>query len=463
MPGTSSSALFCGSSSTVEDPDLAVLNEVDNTPSKKPVSGSIETGAVKDRTMSGLINAMKRKSKNAVSPIQPRQSSGAAEDLDPFRYAPSSEPSTISSDKDSVYDEDQDGDSDDSNPVVGRRQSRRRASNLGPNRKSGNTNKSSTAKTSAVRSKRKREEEPVGPEKKYATYHDEAKRRNIAPKIMYEAERQSLGVITKKPWLYTPKPKIQISGLQFGSPSRSISFSFPVSQVINDELSVKERKRFFIYTPTDAIKEAMRTHVSNVHQLFPPYRGIGDCMLHPNPRGLLKNGKYHQTIVCNYKWKDASGIHTIGVNFGIVALIVNHHLTSAQKEGFIQDAWHLSHLCCNWICCNWRHHTVEPGPVNIGRNACFNSSDPCKHDPRCMKDKKVALNLPTSPATPGSGQALAELSMNIEGEAQSGEQEVELVESDAEEDVESDAEEDVESDAEEDAETSSSGDDGDEE
>jgi len=462
MPGTSSSALFCGSSSTVEDPDLAVPSKVDNTPSKKPVSRSIETGAVKDRTMSGLINAMKRKSKNAVSPIQPRQNLGAAEDLDPFRYAPSPEPSTISGDKDSVYDEDQDGDSDDSNPVVGRRQSKRRASNLGPNRKTGSTNKGK-AKTGAVSSKRKREEEPVGPEKKYATYHDEAKRRNIAPKILYEAERQSLGVITKKPWLYTPKPKIQISGLQFGSPSRSISFSFPVSQVLNDELSVKERKRFFIYTPTDAMKEAMRTHISNVHQLFPPYRGIGDCMLHPNPRGLLKNGKYNQTIVCNYQWKDVSGIHTVGVNFGIVTLIINHHLTSAQKEGFIQDAWHLSHLCGNWICCNWRHHTVEPGPVNIGRNACFNSSDPCKHEPRCMKDKKVALNLPTSPAAPSSGQALAELSMDIESEAESGEQEDELVKSDAEKDVVSDDEEDVEPDDEEDVETSSSADDGDEE
>jgi len=440
MPQTSSPPLFCSSSSTVEDPDLEVLGEVHNTPSKKRVSRSAETRAIQDRTMSGLINAMKRK-KHATPPTQPRRSSGAAADLDPFRYAPSSEPSTQSSDKDSVYDEDQDGDSDASSPVIGRRRTKRRCSNLGPNRKTRSVNKSN-AKTGGVSSKRKREEEPIEPEKKYATYHDEAKRRNIAPKILYEAERQSLGVISKKPWLYTPKPQIHISGLQYGSPGRSISFSFPVSQVINDELSVKERKRFFIYTPTDAIKEAMRTHVSNVHQLFPPYRGIGDCMLHPNPRGLLKNGKYNQTIVCNYQWKDASGIHTIGVNFGIVALIVNHHLTSAQKEGFIQDAWHLSHLCGNWICCNWRHHTVEPGPVNIGRNACFNSSDPCKHDPRCMKDKKVALNLPTSPATPRSSQALAELSMNIEGEAQTDEQQDKLVESDAEGDAETSSSED---------------------
>lgn len=419
---------------------MTVLSEVNNTPSKKPVPRSVETGAVQDHTMSGLINAMKRKAKHAVLPNQSRRSSGVAEDLDPFRYAPSSEPTT-SSDKDSAYDEDQDSHSDDSNPVVGRRKSNRGASNLGPNRKTGSTIKGK-AKIAAVRPKRKREEEPIGPEKKYATYHNESARRNIAPRILYEAERQSLGVITKKPWLYTPKPKIQVSGLHFGSPSRSSYFSFPVSQVINDELSVKERKRFFIYTPTDAMKEAMRMHVSNVHQLFPPYRGIGDCMLHPNPGGLLKNGKYNQTIVCNYQWKDGSEIHTVGINFGIVTLIINHHLTSAQKEGIIHDAWHLSHLCGNWVCCNWRHHTVEPGPVNISRNPCFNSSAPCKHDPRCMKDKKVALNLPTSPATPSSGQALAELSMNIEDERQSGEQEDEVVESDAEEDVETSSSED---------------------
>lgn len=446
MPENSPSTLFCSSGSTVEDPELTALSEVNKTSSKKPVLRFIGTGAVEDHTMSGLINAMKRKAKHAVSPIQSRRSSGVAEDLDPFRHAPSSEP-TASSDKESVYDEGQDDDSDDSNPVIARHKSKRRASNLGPDRKTGSTIKGK-AETAAVRLKRRREEEPVGPGKKYATYHDEAARRNIAPRILYEAERQSLGVITKKPWLYTPKPKIQISGLHFGSPSRSSSFSFPVSQVTNDELSVKERKRFFIYSPTAAMKEAMRMHVSNVHQLFPPYRGIGDCMLHPNPGGLLKNGKYNQTIVCNYQWKDGSEIHTVGINFGIVALIINHHLTSAQKEGIIHDAWHLSHLCGNWICCNWRHHTVEPGPVNIGRNACFNASGQCKHDPRCMKERKIALNLPTSSATPSSGQALAELSMNIENESQGDEQEDEVAESDAEEDVETSSNEDDDGDEE---------------
>lgn len=185
-------------------------------------------------------------------------------------------------------------------------------------------------------------------------------------------------------------------------------------------------------------------------------------MLHPNPGGLLRSGNYNQVIACRYQWKDATGLHFIRVNFGIVALIINSHLTTAQKEGFIQDAWHLSHLCGNWICCNWRHHTVEPGPVNIGRNACFNSSEPCRHNPPCLKHKKVVLNLPTSPLTPS--KAIAEYTMDIEDEMDQGGEEQEVAESDTDQDTESSSsEEEIEKEEEEEEEDSEDDDDDDDE
>ena len=414
MSKYSSSPLSSAPSYDIDDPDLIIIKEVSNTPSKMPSVRSCEIGSVQHKAVSGLLSAMKPKPKNAAFSLQTVLRSDAVADLDPFHYTPSFQ-SVKPSFKGSAYEGDGDDDSDDSNPVPIHRRARRFSSNLGPNRNSQATSTSNTNNVSAG-IKRKRESEPAKPMAEYAVYHAEAKRRNIAPKVLFEAERQSLGILVKKPWLHNSGPQVHITGLQYGSPSRSHSFSSPLSQsqLIMEKMSITDRKRFFIYTPTDAMKEAMQIHVSKVYQLFPPTRNISDCMLHPNPRGLLKNGKYNQKIVCNYQWKDASGIHNIGVNFGVVALIVNYRLTAAQKEGFIKEAWHLSHLCGNWICCNWRHHTVEPGPVNCGRNGCFNSSEQCKHDPSCMKEKKVVLNLATSPATPGGNEAAAELSMDIE-------------------------------------------------
>ncbi|KAL8825640.1 MAG: hypothetical protein Q9191_004289 [Dirinaria sp. TL-2023a] len=250
-------------------------------------------------------------------------------------------------------------------------------------------------------------------------YHNEGKRRNIAPRVLYEAERQAVEILQYKPWLKAgqrfPDPRTRSPS---GSFVHSSSPSSQMSQIAADMMSVKDRKRFFIYTPTEEMKKAMQAHVSKIHRIFSPTRKIGDCMLHPNPGGLLKSGNYNQVISCRYKWRDTEGIHAISVNFGLVALIVNSHLTAAQKEGYIGHAWHLSHLCGNWICCNWRHHTVEPGPVNIGRNACFISPEQCTHKPTCMKDKKQLLSLPSTPAGPSSRLiavgAEADLTMRIQ-------------------------------------------------
>ena len=66
-------------------------------------------------------------------------------------------------------------------------------------------------------------------------------------------------------------------------------------------------------------------------------------------------------------------------------------MTEGQRLGYINEAWHLSHLCGNWTCCNWKHFTVEPGVVNVGRNSCFMYAGGCNHEPRCMKHLKRLL------------------------------------------------------------------------
>jgi hypothetical protein len=66
-------------------------------------------------------------------------------------------------------------------------------------------------------------------------------------------------------------------------------------------------------------------------------------------------------------------------------------MTKQQKDGFINNQWHLSHLCGNWTCLNPGHTTVEPGSINIKRNNCFSHRSGCPHDPKCIKEKKVPL------------------------------------------------------------------------
>ena len=397
----------------VEEPELSTIEETHTIPDKAAKSISCDGGSHRS-ARAGLLQAMMRYSASRTAAQRDKQPDG-------FRISQSSNSNTLGKRlRDAVQDE-SDGqylDDSDSNSARGR-QSARVNTQQSCNSQLLSRQSPATGSIETPESKKRRRVEEEQQETK--VYHDECRRRNIAPKFLYEGERQALGILKYKPWL---KAAQQSSNRRNRSLSGSFTFpSSPLSQVSRimieaDTMSVKDRKRFFIYTPTESMQAAMQADVSRIHRLFPPTRKISDCMLHPNPGGLLKDGKYSQVIQLKYTWRDTAGPHIVRVNFGLVALIVNSHLTAAQKEGFIEHAWHLSHLCGNWICCNWRHHTVEPGPVNIGRNACFNSSEQCTHKPPCMKDKKQVLSLPTTPASTTSQKGLAdsgtELCMHIE-------------------------------------------------
>lgn len=157
----------------------------------------------------------------------------------------------------------------------------------------------------------------------------------------------------------------------------------------SDAMTIVDRKYFFIYTPTEGMIAASKKYFSEIYQLLDMSGSNDDCRLHPTPPQF--NGKAAGVISFGFSWRDECGSHRLSVNWGIVALVVRQQLTDAQMDGFVNKSWQLSHLCGNWTCCNWRHFTVESGLINRNRNACFNSSAKCTHNPPCMKEKKRKL------------------------------------------------------------------------
>ena len=154
-------------------------------------------------------------------------------------------------------------------------------------------------------------------------------------------------------------------------------------------MTIVERKRFFLYTPTEDIQAASKKSFSNVYQVLDMSGSNEECRLHPTPP--YSNRKPAQTIFFTFDWKAEYRSHQLYVEWGIIALLVREELTAAQMDGFVNKSWRLSHLCGNWTCCNWRHFTVESGHDIQSRNACFKSPEECTHNAPCLKEKKRQL------------------------------------------------------------------------
>ena len=171
----------------------------------------------------------------------------------------------------------------------------------------------------------------------------------------------------------------------------------PIPKAPKDNLPVKDRKRFFIETPATALAGAMTKWVSNIYNILDPWRSDEECWLHPGPPPpSRKTGRAHGSIRYNFGWKNDNSSHSLSVSFGVVAWIAESFLTEAQKSGFINEGWRLSHLCGNWTCCNWRHFTIEPGTINVRRNSCFKYRNGCTHNPPCMKHLTRRLSITAS-------------------------------------------------------------------
>lgn len=156
-------------------------------------------------------------------------------------------------------------------------------------------------------------------------------------------------------------------------------------------MAIEERKTALIDNPTDAMRHKTTYAFNKVFKLLNESRKEDDCWLHPSPPRPRNGGRGRGVISICFDWGKSPYRHMLYVNFGILALLQGPGLTDDQKQGFINHAWQLSHVCGNWTCCNPKHHTVEPLLDNISRNFCFGSSAPCTHSPVCLKEKKVAL------------------------------------------------------------------------
>ncbi|MCJ1390992.1 hypothetical protein MMC18_003853 [Xylographa bjoerkii] len=164
-------------------------------------------------------------------------------------------------------------------------------------------------------------------------------------------------------------------------------------KIPRNAISVEDRKRYFIETPPAHMVREMKKRVADIYGILDPQRSDGECWLHPKPPLPYGSIRY------NFHWKDQNSCQALSVNFGVIALLVESSLTEHQQKGYINNAWHLSHLCGNWTCCNWRHFTVEKGSINIQRNACFIHRNGCIHNPPCMKHLKRRLSFATSPTS----------------------------------------------------------------
>ena len=154
-------------------------------------------------------------------------------------------------------------------------------------------------------------------------------------------------------------------------------------------MTIVERKRFFLYTPTDHIQAASKKYFSDIYRVLDMSGSNEECRLHPTPPYF--SGKPAGRISFTFDWKVGYRSHQLYVEWGIIALLVREELTAAQTDGFVNKSWRLSHLCGNWTCCNWRHCTVESRHSIQSRNACFESPGKCTHNPPCLKEKKRQL------------------------------------------------------------------------
>ncbi|KAI9656962.1 MAG: hypothetical protein M1831_004510 [Alyxoria varia] len=161
-------------------------------------------------------------------------------------------------------------------------------------------------------------------------------------------------------------------------------------------LPLEERKRIIITeTPKpvfDALFKWINRHCAHIDESVP--EDDEGCMLHLSPPDTGSN-----TIQTNLYWDHPQGRQSVMINFGVAVIVIARYLgreegvlTQEQLDGFINNGWHLSHLCGNWTCLNIDHYTIEPGSVNISRNGCFSQKAPCQHKPRCMREHKRPVN-----------------------------------------------------------------------
>ena len=108
-----------------------------------------------------------------------------------------------------------------------------------------------------------------------------------------------------------------------------------------DSMSLVDRKRYLIKTPSEDLIMSMKTWVNTTYALLPVSRIDKECWLHPQPPPPDRNGRATGRISRAYSWRDAHGLHKVDVNFGVIALFVKDLLTDEDKRGYYRKNYHL--------------------------------------------------------------------------------------------------------------------------
>ncbi|KAF2433051.1 hypothetical protein EJ08DRAFT_695075 [Tothia fuscella] len=103
---------------------------------------------------------------------------------------------------------------------------------------------------------------------------------------------------------------------------------------------------------------------------------------------------------------------------GLARLLVKNLLTEEQKQGIINHAWHLIHLCGEMRCLNVGHFTVEPGATNQSRKICMRERKCHSHTPPCWMPPQPSRILGPKHMIPLVSSKLSDLEDSSEEESE---------------------------------------------
>lgn len=152
------------------------------------------------------------------------------------------------------------------------------------------------------------------------------------------------------------------------------------------------RKRVFFDTHRHLKRASLERILQRYYSSLPRDRSSKNCWLYSGSR--LPRRKGSQALCMCVTFRDDGHPSTLYLNVLLVKMLLEDKLSREHIDGFVNEAWHVSHLCGNWTCLNTEHVVLEHGSINSKRNSCFRVVDgPCSHIPKCMKHLKLPLSL----------------------------------------------------------------------
>ena len=185
----------------------------------------------------------------------------------------------------------------------------------------------------------------------------------------------------------TPWSESSTLPLTPSTPSKPLSSIELDSWSRPEPMSLEERKTYVL----DNLSKFLPTLHKSLSKVYSHMsdRTADKCWLHPSPPTSSAYDRRAAGVIKTAVQLRNPSRQRLNFNLGLAAILTTTTLTPEQRAGYIDDNWHLSHLCGNWTCLNPAHMTLESGSINVARNWCFRMKMGCEHSPKCMKDLKL--------------------------------------------------------------------------